>query len=134
MQSIRCGLLLHMQRVMPLSRLVTIVSRTKRLNRSRRCLGCQHARAENYVYIGCSDVKQFMATMRSPFCGYNTTSCVELNGEYLSCYSNKIESFSSRKCPRSCLPPVCKQNLLLFIQPRWQLRRTYLFNHYNVLF
>jgi len=29
---------------------------------------------------------------------------------------------------------LCKQNLLLFIQPRWQLRRTYFFNHYNVLF
>ena len=28
----------------------------------------------------------------------------------------------------------CKQNLLPFIQPRWQLRRTYFFNHYNVLF
>jgi len=26
-----------------------------------------------------------------------------------------------------------KQNLLLLIQPRWQLRRTYLFNYYNVL-
>ena len=25
----------------------------------------------------------------------------------------------------SWLPPFCKQNLLLFIQPRWQLRRTY---------
>jgi len=99
MQSIRCGLLLHMQRVMPLSRLVTIVSRTKRLNRLRCCLGCQHAMAENYVYIGCSDVTQFMATMRSPFCGYNTTSCVELNGEYLSCYSNEIESVSLGKCP-----------------------------------
>ena len=34
----------------------------------------------------------------------------------------------------SWLPPFCKQNLLLFIQPKWQLRRTYLFNHYNVLF
>jgi len=34
------------------------------------------------------------------------------------------------------LPPFCKQNLLLglFIQPRWQLRRTYMFNHYIVLF
>ena len=31
------------------------------------------------------------------------------------------------------LPPFCKQNLL-YIQPRWQLRRTYFFNHYNVLF
>ena len=25
----------------------------------------------------------------------------------------------------SWLPPYCEQNLLLFIQPRWQLRRTY---------
>ena len=33
----------------------------------------------------------------------------------------------------SWLPPFCKQNLQLFIQPRWQLRRTYFFNHYNVL-
>jgi len=31
------------------------------------------------------------------------------------------------------LPPFCKQNLLLFIQPGWQLR-TYFFSHYNVLF
>jgi len=31
----------------------------------------------------------------------------------------------------SWLPPFCKQNLL-FIQPRWQLRRTYFFNLYNV--
>ena len=35
---------------------------------------------------------------------------------------------------RSWLPPFCKQNLLLFTQPRWQLRRTYFFNHYNLLF
>jgi len=33
----------------------------------------------------------------------------------------------------SWLPPVCKQNLPLFIQPRWQLRR-YFFNHHNFLF
>jgi len=33
----------------------------------------------------------------------------------------------------SWLPPFCKENLL-FIQPKWQLRRTYYFNHYNVLF
>jgi len=32
------------------------------------------------------------------------------------------------------MPPICKQNLLLFIHPRWQLRRTYFFNHYNVSF
>ena len=31
------------------------------------------------------------------------------------------------------LPPFCKQNHLLFIQPRWQ-PRTYFFNHYDVLF
>jgi len=35
----------------------------------------------------------------SPFCGNNTTQCVELKGEDLSCYSNKIESVSLRKCP-----------------------------------
>jgi len=29
----------------------------------------------------------------------------------------------------SWLPPFCKQNLVLFVQPRWQLRRTYFFNH-----
>ena len=29
----------------------------------------------------------------------------------------------------SWLPPFRKQNLLLFIQPRWQLRRTYFLNH-----
>ena len=40
----------------------------------------------------------------------------------------------------SWLPPFCKQNLLFilfipsFIQPRWQIRRTYFFNHYNALF
>ena len=28
----------------------------------------------------------------------------------------------------SWLPPFCKENLLLFIQPKWQLRKTY-FNH-----
>ena len=34
----------------------------------------------------------------------------------------------------SVLPPFCKQNLFLFIQRRWQRRRTCFFNHYNVLF
>jgi len=38
--------------------------------------------------------------MRLAFCGYNTIQCVELNGEDLSCYSNKIESISLIKCPR----------------------------------
>ena len=42
---------------------------------------------------------RFLVTIQSPFCGYNTIKCVELNGEGLSCYSNKIESVSLRKCP-----------------------------------
>ena len=40
-----------------------------------------------------------MVTRRSPFCGYNTTQCVRLNGEGLPCDSNKIESVCLRKCP-----------------------------------
>jgi len=40
-----------------------------------------------------------MVTIGSPFCGYNTTYYVELNGEDLSCYSNKIVSVSLRKWP-----------------------------------
>jgi len=51
------------------------------------------------LYIGWSDVTESMVTIRSPFCGYDMTQCVELNGEELSCYSNKIESVSLRKCP-----------------------------------
>jgi len=37
-------------------------------------------------------------------------------------------------CLGGRIASFCKQNLLLFIQPRWQLRRTYFFNRYNVLF
>jgi len=48
---------------------------------------------------GDSDVTESMATIRSPFWGYNTTLCVELNDEDLSCYSNKAESVSLRECP-----------------------------------
>jgi len=51
------------------------------------------------VYIGCSDVTESVIMIRSPFCGYNTTLSVELNGKDLLCYSNKIESASLRKCP-----------------------------------
>jgi len=40
-----------------------------------------------------------MVTIRSLFCGYNTTKCIKLNGKDLSCYSNKFESVSLRKCP-----------------------------------
>ena len=46
------------------------------------------------IYMGRSDVTESMVTIRSHFCGYETLSCVELNGEDLSCYSNKIESVS----------------------------------------
>ena len=52
-----------------------------------------------YLYIEWSDVAASMVTIRSPFCGYNTIYCVELNGEDLSCYSNTIESVTLRKCP-----------------------------------
>jgi len=45
------------------------------------------------------DVAESIVATRSPFCGYNTTKCVELNGEDLSCYLNKNESVSLRKCP-----------------------------------
>ena len=48
---------------------------------------------------GRSDVTESKVTTRSPFCGYNTIHCVELNGEDSSCYSNKTESVSLRKFP-----------------------------------
>jgi len=41
---------------------------------------------------GWSGVTESVVTIRSPFCGYNTMQCVELNGEVLLCCSNKIES------------------------------------------
>ena len=50
------------------------------------------------IYIGWSDVTESVVTIRSPFCGYNTTYCVELSGEDFSCYSNKIKPFSLREC------------------------------------
>jgi len=50
-------------------------------------------------YIGRNDVTDSMVAIRSPFCTYNTIYSVELNGEDLSCYSNKTESVSLRKCP-----------------------------------
>jgi len=50
------------------------------------------------IYIKRSDVTESVVATRSPFCGYNTIQCVELNGENISCYSNKIESVIWRKC------------------------------------
>jgi len=45
-----------------------------------------------------------MVTIRSPFCGYDITKCVELNVEDLSRYSNKNEPVSLRKCPHDHRP------------------------------
>jgi len=44
------------------------------------------------LYIGRSDVTVSMATTQSPFCRYNMAYCVELRGEDLPCYLNKIQS------------------------------------------
>ena len=60
------------------------------------------------------------------WCRINWTIC------FYSPSSVFLQQNTFKICP--WLPSSCKQNLLLFIQPRWQLRRTYLFNHYNVLF
>ena len=57
-------------------------------------------RQRRTIHIGWSDVTESMVTTRSPFCDYKMPWCVELNGEYLSCYSNKIKSVNSRNCPR----------------------------------
>ena len=47
-----------------------------------------------------TDYTQGEVTSQSLWSPYDhTTSCVELKGEYLSCYSNKIESVGLRKCP-----------------------------------
>ena len=59
-------------------------------------------------------------TIRSPFCGYNAryNAYVELNGEDLSCYSNKFESVILRKCPydhcltnKACLGTITVTNI-----------------------
>ena len=63
------------------------------------------------LYTGRSDVTASMVTIQSPLCGYNTAWCVELNGDDVSCYSNKIESFRPglRKCPSL----TCRQSVLI---------------------
>ena len=48
---------------------------------------------------GQSDITESMVTIRSPFCGCNTTSCTELKGKDWTCYSNRIKLVSLRKCP-----------------------------------
>jgi len=42
------------------------------------------------LYTRRSDVTESVATIRAPFCGYNLAKCVQLLGEDLPCYSNKI--------------------------------------------
>ena len=66
-----------------------------------------------------NDVTECSVTIRSPFCGYDTTQCVELNGEDLSCYSNKTQSVSLRKCPyvhwvtnKACSSAITVTNIL----------------------
>ena len=68
-----------------------------------------------------------MVTTRPPFCGYNTTQCVELKGKDLSCYSNKIESVSLRNV--RMISDLQKaylkryhgdEHLSKFLPPRWR--------------
>jgi len=69
--------------------------------------------------------------MRSPFRGYNTIQRVELNGEDLSCYSNKIESASLRNVHMiTDLPTKCvkryhsDKHLSEFLPTGWRQKST----------
>jgi len=64
-----------------------------------RLIFAESDRLAEMVYTGRSDVTESMVTIRSPFCGHTTIQCVQLNGEDLSCCSNKTESVSLRRCP-----------------------------------
>ena len=44
----------------------------------------------NVAYTLGEVTSQSIVTIRSPFCGYNLAQCVDLMGEDLPCYSNKI--------------------------------------------
>ena len=66
-------------------------------------------------YIGWSDVTESMVTIWSPFCGYNTIYCVELNGADWSYYSNKIESVSENVHVSTYL-----QSQAYLLQSQWQ--------------
>ena len=76
--------------------LITPVSYTVGLRCDSRCHTRSHIgldeRSAAGLYTGRSDVTESMAATRSPFCGYDTIRCIELNGEDLSCCSNKNES------------------------------------------
>jgi len=66
------------------------------------------------------------------FCGYDTIWCVEINGEDLSCYSNKTESVTLRKCPydhwltnKAYLSTITVTNISQSYQPtNWQQKST----------
>jgi len=85
------------------------------------------------IYIEWSDVTESVVTVRSPFCGYNTTKCVKVKGEGLSCYSNKVESLSFRKCPydrwltnKAYLSDIAvtKINFVRILPTRWRQKST----------
>jgi len=75
-----------------------------------------------------------VVTIRSPFCGYNTTYCVELSGEDFSCYSNKIKPFSLREClydhwltNKAYLSSITMTNIyqsFTYITTRWRQKLT----------
>jgi len=78
-----------------------------------------------------SGVTESMVTIRSPFCEYNTTWCVQLNGEDLSRYSNKIELVSLRKCPydhwltnEAYLSAITVTNIYQSLPTRWRQKST----------
>jgi len=52
---------------------------------------------KQYTQIG--DITESTVTKLSSFCGYNMTLCMELMGEDLLRYSNKIKSSDLRQCP-----------------------------------
>jgi len=59
--------------------------------------------------IGWSDVTESMATIRSPFCGYIMSYCVEFSGEDFSCYLNSIQSVGFTKM--SVWSLACQQSV-----------------------
>ena len=92
------------------------------------------------IYIGRSDVAESVVTIRSPFCGYNTTLCVGLKGGDLSRYSNKTEPVSLRKCPydhrltsKSYLSTITVKTFIIILPTRWrQNQLACIWNNYNV--
>jgi len=81
------------------------------------------------VYTGWSNVTESMVTIRSPFVGITRHNAFLLNGQDISCYSNKIESVSLRKCPYDQWQGVFKRNhsdehFSDFLPTRWRQKST----------